>query len=29
MAGAGQWWVVTSNAAGTGPWSAAMQYTVP
>ena len=26
--GAGQWWIVTSNAAGSGPWSSAMAYTV-
>jgi hypothetical protein len=27
--GPGQWWIVTSNASGNGPWSAAMPYTVP
>src|SRR3989441_621629 len=27
--GAGQWWVVTSNAAGSGPWSNGLSFTVP
>src|SRR5207247_1269461 len=26
--GAGQWWVVTSNVSGSGPWSTAMAFTV-
>jgi len=26
--GAGQWWIVTNNASGNGPWSAALPYTV-
>jgi len=28
-AGNGQWWIVTTNASGNGPWSAGMIYTVP
>src|SRR2546427_697917 len=27
-AGAGEWWIVTSNAAGSGPWSSVMTFTV-
>src|SRR2546421_3585911 len=27
--GAGQWWVVTSNASGSGPWSSGMTFTAP
>src|SRR5437867_12541449 len=27
--GAGQWWIVTANASGNGPWSSAMAFTVP
>src|SRR2546426_7564585 len=27
--GAGQWWVVTSNASGSGPWSNGLSFTVP
>src|SRR5439155_9480156 len=27
--GAGQWWIVTANASGNGPWSTAMAFTVP
>src|SRR5207249_8046455 len=27
-AGAGQWWIVTSNAAGNGPWSARGTFTL-
>src|SRR3989442_748050 len=27
--GAGQWWVVTSNASGSGPWSSGMRFTAP
>src|SRR5438034_10331568 len=27
-AGAGQWWIVTSNAAGNGPWSARGAFTL-
>src|SRR5207245_1569513 len=26
--GAGQWWIVTNNVSGNGPWSAALPYTV-
>src|SRR2546422_11645391 len=26
--GAGQWWIVTANASGNGPWSARMAFTV-
>src|SRR5206468_27160 len=26
--GAGQWWVVTSNTAGSGPWSSGLTFTV-
>src|SRR2546425_3135129 len=26
--GAGEWWIVTSNAAGSGPWSSVMTFTV-
>src|SRR5207247_1471429 len=26
--GAGQWWVVTSNASGSGPWSSGLTFTV-
>src|SRR2546425_4230465 len=26
--GVGQWWIVTNNASGNGPWSAALPYTV-
>jgi hypothetical protein len=26
--GEGQWWIVTSNASGNGPWSARMAFTV-
>jgi len=25
----GQWWVVTSNASGSGPWSSGMTFTAP
>src|SRR5439155_439041 len=28
-AGAGQWWSLTSNVSGSGPWSGAMPFTVP
>jgi glucose/arabinose dehydrogenase len=27
--GAGRWWVVTANAFGSGPWSAALSFTIP
>jgi len=27
--GAGQWWIVTSNASGSGPWSSGMTFTAP
>jgi len=27
--GAGQWWIVTNNASGNGPWSSGMVFTVP
>jgi hypothetical protein len=27
--GAATWWILTANAAGSGPWSAAMSFTVP
>src|SRR6266571_5163874 len=27
--GVGQWWVVTSNASGSGPWSNGLSFTVP
>src|SRR3989441_4046059 len=26
--GAGQWWVVTSNTSGSGPWSNGLTFTV-
>ena len=27
--GAGQWWIVTANSSGNGPWSSATAFTVP
>src|SRR2546426_65144 len=27
--GVGQWWIVTSNASGSGPWSLGMTFTAP
>ena len=27
--GAGQWWIVTNNASGNGPWSSGMAFTTP
>src|SRR5205814_1906427 len=27
--GSGQWWVITANGSGSGPWSAGLTFTVP